>query len=73
MRDVPQGSVMEPMFFNVFISDIDSGNKWTFRNFADDTKLNDAVDQTEGKGAIWRVLDNLKKWGHMNKMKGYFG
>ena len=62
LSGVPQGSVLGPVLFIVFIDDIDEGIRSTVLKFADDTKLVARVGSEEDRERLRQDLIELFKW-----------
>ena len=59
---VPQGSVLGPVLFTIFINDIDENIVSNIIKFADDTKIFSCVDNTDDAMLIVKDLDLLYAW-----------
>jgi hypothetical protein len=59
---VPQGSVLGPVLFLIYINDIDCDLVSKFKKFADDTKLCKGVKNIEDVVSLQNDLDKLHQW-----------
>lgn len=60
---IPQGSVLRPILFNIFIEHIGDGMVSILSKFADDTKFGgEAVSMLEDRAATQGDQDRLKKY-----------
>uniref|UniRef100_A0A674KC54 Reverse transcriptase domain-containing protein n=1 Tax=Terrapene triunguis TaxID=2587831 RepID=A0A674KC54_9SAUR len=66
---VPQGSVLCPILFNLFITDLGTECRSGLIKFADDTKLGGIANSEKDWDILQRDLDDLVNWSNSNRMK----
>ena len=65
---VPQGSVLGPVLFLIYVNDIDSCISSNLLKFADDTKLYRVIENIDDVKSLQLDLDELVKWAEMWQM-----
>ena len=66
---VPQGSVLGPLLFLIYINDLDVNLITSISKFADDTKLGGKVLNVEDRNRIQADLDKIVEWSATWQMK----
>ena len=68
LSGVPQGSVLGPILFIIYVNDIDDGLICKISKFADDTKITGRVTTTAEKSLLQTDLDRLVNWSNKWQM-----
>ena len=70
---VPQGSVLGPILFFVYINDLEEGVTGNILKFADDSKLFRKAKEIGDKQKLQDYIDELIKWSEKWQMLFNFG
>ena len=73
LSGVPQGSVLGPILFLVYINDLEEGVTGKILKFADDTKLFTKTREIGDKQNLQDDIDKLVKWSEIWQMLFNFG
>ena len=73
LSGVPQGSVLGPILFLVYINDLEEGVSGKILKFADDTKLFRKVKEIEDNFFLQDDIDKLVKWSEKWQILFNFG
>ncbi len=68
---MPQGSVLGPVLFLVYINNIDEGVTGIISKFTDDTKIANTVASNNQVSEMLNNLDRLSEWGQTWQMSLY--
>ena len=69
LSGIPQGSVLGPVLFLVFIDDLEEGLRSEVLKFADDTKIFREVVSEVDRDVLQRDLDRLVQWSEVWQMR----
>ena len=73
MSGVPQGSVLGPILFLIYINDLEEDTSSKVPKFADDTKVFRKVTNDTDNQSLQDDLDKLAKWSEKWQMLFNFG